>query len=64
MPVTQFEIRNRRPFAAGQSFGDVGAYELLEGVLHFVVDPDNDNNAGIIDLALAARNAQLSLIHI
>jgi hypothetical protein len=58
MPVTQFEIRNRQPFADGRSFGDAGAYERIEGVLHYAVDPTNESNIGIIDLAAAARDAQ------
>jgi len=58
MPVTQFEIRNRRRFAEGQAFGDTGLYELVEGVLHFVVDPDNESNSAIVDIGRAARNGQ------
>ena len=35
MPVTRFEINNRKPFAEGLVFGHTGAYEQLEGVVDF-----------------------------
>jgi hypothetical protein len=58
MPVTEFEVRSREPFDGGRVFGDVGAYERIDGVLHYAVDPANESNLGIIDLARAARDAQ------
>lgn len=57
MPVTKMEIKTRRPFADGKSFGDVGAYEQLDGAVHFAIDPDNAANEPIADLELAPRNA-------
>ena len=57
MPVTKMEIKTRQPFAGGESFGDVGAYEQLDGAVHFAIDPDNAANESIADLALAPRNA-------
>ena len=39
MPVSKIEIKSTSLFAGGQSFGDVGSYEQLDGVLHFTVDP-------------------------
>ena len=39
MALTELEITNRSSFASGQSFGDVGAYELLEGTARYAVDP-------------------------
>jgi len=62
MPVTSFEIRKREPFEGGQSFGATGAYERIEGVLHYAVDPNNESNAGIIDIKLAERGAD-GLVH-
>ena len=57
MAITELEITRRTSFASGQSFGDVGAYELLEGAAHYAVDPDHARNQGITDLELAPRNA-------
>ena len=56
MPVTGFQIRVRRPLAAGIAFGAIGPYEELKGHLRFAVDPANAANARITDLGLAPRN--------
>jgi hypothetical protein len=58
MPVTAFEIRSREAFEGGREFGDAGAYERIDGVLHYAVDPANESNLGIVDLARAARDEQ------
>ena len=58
MAITELAIAKRSSFASGESFGDVGAYELLEGTAHFAVDPRNARNRGITDLDLAPRNGQ------
>ena len=58
MAITELAIAKRSRFASGESFGDVGAYELLEGTAHFAVDPRNARNQGITDLDLAPRNGQ------
>ena len=57
MAITELAIERRSNFASGESFGDVGAYELLEGTAHFAVDPQNARNQGITDLDLAPRNS-------
>ena len=57
MAITELEITNRTSFASGVPFGDVGAYELLEGTAHYAVDPSHARNQAIIDLELAPRNA-------
>jgi hypothetical protein len=56
MAGVAFEILNRTPFAAGQSFARVGPYERIDGVLTFAVDPTHDTNAGLTDLAIAPRD--------
>ncbi len=56
MPVTKIEIKSRCPFAYGKSFGDVGAYEQLDGTVHFAVDPNNAANETIADLELAPQD--------
>ena len=53
----RFDIRERTPFADGHEFGRTGAYERLCGRIHFAVDPTAPAQAGIVDLALAPRNA-------
>ena len=57
MAVTKLEITSRQPFAGGESFGNVGQYEQLEGIVHFAVDPEHSANATVTDLKLAPRNA-------
>ena len=61
MPVTKVEIKSRQPFAGGESFGEVGQYEQLDGVVHFTVDPDNPANETITDLELAPRDERGSV---
>lgn len=57
MPVIGFEIRRREAYDGGRAFG-AGAYERIDGVLRYAVDPAADYNSGIVDLQHAARNAQ------
>ena len=47
MPVINLEIKSRMPYAGGQSFGEVGAYEQVDGMVHFGVDPDSLANETI-----------------
>lgn len=58
MPITKMDIKSQRPFADGQVFGDVGAYEQLDGTLHFAIDPNNSANETIADLGLTPRDAK------
>ena len=57
MAVTQLEITSRQPFAQDESFGEVGPYEQLDGLVRFAVDPEHPANATVTDLKLAPRNA-------
>jgi hypothetical protein len=57
MAVTHFQVLNRRPFAGGQSFGEAGPYERIDGVLRFAVDTANPLNGGIADLDLAPHDS-------
>ena len=57
MAVTDLEITSRTSFVSGESFGDVGPYEILEGTAYFAVDPLHFRNQGITDLNLAPRNS-------
>lgn len=56
--VTRVDIRSRADALGGRAFGNVGAYEVLSGTIHFAVDPANPHNQVIVDLAKAPRNAQ------
>ena len=42
MPVVDLRIDSRAPFADGQEFGEIGAYERIDGEVTFAVDPGND----------------------
>ena len=54
--VVRIEIEKREPFANGQSFGEAGAYEILDGRLFFEIDPNDPTNGRITDLKQAAVN--------
>jgi len=56
--VMRIEITKREPFAAGQTFGTVGAYEKVVGRFRGELDPKSPLNAGIVDLDNAPRNAR------
>ena len=58
MAVVQLEISRRSPYAGGKSFGDVGAYEQIDGTVHYAVDPLHPANEGIVDLDLAPRDSK------
>ena len=57
MAVVRFELVRRGPYLEGQPFGDTGAYERIDGVLHYAVDPAHPRNRDIVDLDLAPRDA-------
>lgn len=48
--VVSLAIIDRRPFAAGDAFGDSGPYERLTGRARFRVDPGAAANAAVTDL--------------
>jgi len=58
MAVVRLEVTRREPVLGGARFGAGGAYEKVEGVLHFAVDPARPVHAPIADLARAPRNAR------
>ncbi|MGI8856639.1 MAG: alpha/beta hydrolase domain-containing protein [Thermomicrobiales bacterium] len=57
MAVTRLEIRARGAYADGVAFGAAGAYERIDGTIHFAVDPAHPANALIVDLDKVARDA-------
>ena len=56
MGLTKLDIKTRKPFAGGDTFGKVGRYEQIDGVAHFAVDPNDSDNAVIADIGLAPRS--------
>ena len=50
-------VTRRRPYESGRAFGPAGAYERLDGVARFAVDPAAPANAAITDLRLAPADA-------
>src|ERR1700687_3212431 len=57
MPITGITISAVEPFADNKSYGEAGPYVRLRGVAHGTLDPRAPENAGIVDLDKAARNA-------
>lgn len=56
--VARFVVEQRRPFAGGMSFGDVGPYERLDGTAYLEVDPRDPLNAVIVNIDRAPKNAK------
>ena len=57
MALLRFEITQREPYANARAFGATGAYEQVDGIAHFAVDPAHAVNQSVVDLALAPSNA-------
>ena len=55
MTAIRFEVRERKPYAKGRAFGDFGAFEHIEGRVHYALAPEHPANGGIADLDLAPR---------
>jgi Alpha/beta hydrolase domain len=56
--VVRFDVLERVPAFSGRSFGDVGPYERITARATIALDPADDRNAVITDLALAPRNSE------
>ena len=57
MALVALDIARDSSYAGGRSFGDVGAYRLLEGTAHFAVAPLSPINEPITDIELAPRDS-------
>jgi hypothetical protein len=57
MPITAITVADIAEFADGLEFGEAGAYVRIRGVARGVLDPKAAQNAGIVDLDKAPRNA-------
>lgn len=51
--VSRVEITSRESVLAGKEFGLYGSYELIKGKIYFSINPRNDYNTRITDIALA-----------
>ena len=56
--VIRFDIVERAPAFAGRSFGEVGPYERITARATIALNPSDDRNAVITDLAQAPRNPE------
>ncbi len=56
--VVRVDVARRAEVLAGKSFGLAGAYEKVVGTAHFALDPENEADRIITDIALAPRNAR------
>ena len=55
--VDRLEITATYDAYGGASFGDVGPYQVIAGIVHGKLDPADPANAGIVDLSLAPLDA-------
>lgn len=56
--VARVDVSRREDVLSGRIYGDVGAYEWIQGRAHFTLDPLDKRNGDIVDLDRAPRNAQ------
>jgi hypothetical protein len=56
--ITDISVTDIENFADGHEFGAAGAYVRIKGVARGTLDPDAPQNAMIVDLDKAPRNAQ------
>lgn len=55
--VVGVEIISTTPWLGGRSLGKAGAYEKLQGRVHFALDPRSATGRRVTDINLAPRNA-------
>ena len=58
MPITDISVIDIVNFADGHEFGEAGAYVRIKGVARGTLDRAAPENAGIVDLDKAPRNAK------
>jgi hypothetical protein len=56
MPVIGFDLVRSEPYLDGVAFGETGAYQRIDAVVRYAVDPSHPANFGITDLHLAKTN--------
>ncbi|WP_158883763.1 alpha/beta hydrolase domain-containing protein [Rhodanobacter sp. L36] len=55
--VVSVDVTSRQPWVGGQKFGQIGAYEVLRGTVHYAIDPRSVSARDIADIRYAPRNA-------
>lgn len=55
--VVSVDITGRDPWAGGQTFGQIGAYEVLRGTVHYAIDPRSTSARDVVDIRFAQPNA-------
>jgi hypothetical protein len=58
MTITEIRVDSIEPFAEGRGFGEAGPYLRIRGVARGELDPAAPQNAVIVDLDRAPRNAR------
>jgi hypothetical protein len=56
--TTSFELQSIGPFAGGMEFGETGSYVRIEGIARGTLDPNDPQNAVIVNINKAPRNAE------
>jgi hypothetical protein len=56
--ITEIKIESVEPFADGTPFGETGPYQRIKGIAKGELDPRAPENAVIVDLDKAPRNAR------
>lgn len=56
--VVSVDVTERQPWVAGRAFGQVGAYEVLRGTVHYAIDPRSVAARDVADIRLAPVNAR------
>ncbi len=50
MAVESFSVTRREPYADGQPFGEAGPFELIEGSIHYAIDPTSEPQIADLEL--------------
>lgn len=56
--VISVEVTDRQPWANGQAFGEVGAYEVLRGTVHYAINPRSAAAQNVTDIRHAPVNTR------
>jgi hypothetical protein len=56
--VLSVDVTSRQPWVGGKTFGQVGAYEVLRGTVHYAIDPRSTSARDIADIRYAPKNAR------
>ena len=56
--VLSVDVTSRQPWVGGKTFGQVGAYEVLRGTVHYAIDPRSKAARDVTDIRFAPVNAR------